>query len=74
MSQNRYIVVFKDNATQEQINAYANNVDSNGGTVMNRYSDALKGFAAVIPEQFLQSLQGDDIIDYIEPDGVVTTM
>ncbi|KAJ3484721.1 hypothetical protein NLI96_g5450 [Meripilus lineatus] len=69
----RYIVVFKDSATPEQIEQYANDVHKNGGAVLNRYDSVLKGFAATIPQSFLQSLQGSDLIDYVEPDGVVTT-
>lgn len=41
-----------------------------GGEVTNRYDSVLKGFGAVLQPSQLQSLQGDDIIDYIEPDGV----
>ncbi|RDB16741.1 Serine proteinase inhibitor IA-2 [Hypsizygus marmoreus] len=69
----KYIVVFKDSATTEQIDQYVEKVNSNGGEVANRYDAVLKGFAATIPDHFLASLQGDDIIDYIEPDSIVTT-
>ncbi|KAF5385744.1 hypothetical protein D9615_002512 [Tricholomella constricta] len=75
MSQ-KYIVVFKEGVTPEQINKYAQDVSDNGGNVTNRYDPTfLKGFAAAIPDQFLQSLQSlqGDVIDYIEPDGIVTT-
>jgi len=68
-----YIVVFKDTATDDQINKYANEVNTSGGQVNHRYDSVMKGFSAKISDQHLQSLQGDDIIDYIEPDGVVTT-
>jgi len=68
-----YIVVFKDSATQQQINDYANSIDSNGGRVGHRYDSVLKGFSATITNEQLNSFQGDDIISYIEPDGVVTT-
>jgi hypothetical protein len=69
----KYIVVFKDHATQEQIDTCANNVNNNGGGVTQRYDSVLKGFAAVIPDSFFGQLQADDLIDYIEPDSVVTT-
>ncbi|KAF9461283.1 hypothetical protein BDZ94DRAFT_1323431 [Collybia nuda] len=65
---NKYIVVFKDDVTQEQIDEYARNVDQNGGQVTNRYTDVLKGFAAQITDtqlQTFQSLQGEGIIDYV---------
>jgi len=73
----KYLVVFKDGATKEQIQKYEKDVNDNGGQVTRGYEDGsiLKVFTAVIPDQFvttLQSFQGD-VIDYIEPDGVVTT-
>ncbi|KAG8983126.1 hypothetical protein FRB90_006293 [Tulasnella sp. 427] len=69
----KFIVVFKESATQEQINEYAEQVNSNGGKVTNHYGTVLKGFAAELTESQFQNFQGNDIIDYIEPDGVVTT-
>jgi len=71
----KYIVVFKENVTPEQIGKYINDVNSNGGEVGQRFDPVLNGFSATIPDGFLshlQSLQGD-LIDYIEPDGVVRT-
>ncbi|KAI0645521.1 protease propeptide/inhibitor [Trametes meyenii] len=71
----KYIVVFKDHVPQSEIDKYANEVNSNGGAVGQRYNTVLKGFSATIPESYLtqlQSFQGD-IIDYIEPDSIVTT-
>ncbi|KAJ7178536.1 protease propeptide/inhibitor [Mycena crocata] len=49
-----------------------------GGEVTHRYDTLMKGFAAKLNENTLakfNSLQAesDSIIDYIEPDGVVTT-
>jgi len=70
----KYIVVFKPNVTKEQIDEYANSVDKNGGQVTHRYDSVLNGFAAELSETSLSQLQSlDDVIDYIEPDGVVTT-
>jgi len=71
----KYIVVFKDGVTAEQIDQYAKDVNENGGEVTHRYGDGLNGFAASIPQQYLQSLKSlqGDVINYIEPDGVVTT-
>jgi hypothetical protein len=72
----RYIVVFKKHVGQESINKYVTDVQNSGGEVTHRYNPSvINGFTARIPDSFmtsLQSLQGD-IIDYIEPDGVVTT-
>ncbi|KAI0075459.1 hypothetical protein K474DRAFT_1387946 [Panus rudis PR-1116 ss-1] len=73
-----YIVVFKDSASPEAIEKYAQEVGSAGGNVTARYDSALKGFAATIPDSYLQSLQAqsqlaDSPIQLIEPDGIVTT-
>ncbi|TDL24279.1 protease propeptide/inhibitor [Rickenella mellea] len=71
----RVIVVFKDHVTDEQISKYIQDVNSGGGSVGHRYDSVLKGFSATITPEIMsnfQSLQGD-VIDYIEPDGVVTT-
>ncbi|KAF8973292.1 hypothetical protein BDZ97DRAFT_1912844 [Flammula alnicola] len=69
----KYIVVFKDNVTEEQIEQYVKDINNNGGEVVHRYNSILNGFSAAIPDHFLSSLQGSDIIEYIEPDSVVTT-
>ncbi|KAF8492304.1 protease propeptide/inhibitor [Gautieria morchelliformis] len=72
----KYIVIFKNNVSQDRVNKYATDVTENGGSVTNRYDSVMKGFAATIPDQYLttlQSLQGGDEIDYIEPDSTVTT-
>ncbi|KAG6878477.1 hypothetical protein C0992_008102 [Termitomyces sp. T32_za158] len=63
--QPRYIIVFKPNVTKEQVDKYAEEVDSNGGKVTNRYDSVLNGFAAHLPNTYFQNLQGDDAIDYI---------
>ncbi|KAF8342120.1 uncharacterized protein EI90DRAFT_3032186 [Cantharellus anzutake] len=69
----KFIVVFKDSATKEEIEQYAEKVNNNGGEVTNRYDGVLNGFAAKLTPQLASSFQGDSIIDYIEPDGIVTT-
>ncbi|KIL59126.1 hypothetical protein M378DRAFT_169783 [Amanita muscaria Koide BX008] len=66
------MVVFKDSATKDQIEEYVNNVHANGGKVTHRY-DIINGFAAHLPDNFMSNLQGDDLIESIEPDGIVTT-
>ncbi|KAH7100769.1 hypothetical protein BKA62DRAFT_705578 [Auriculariales sp. MPI-PUGE-AT-0066] len=76
MSTNNFIVVFKDNATPEQIAQYKEQVNGGGGEVTHEYGTVLKGFAAKLTsEQFssFTSLVDDGPIKYIEPDGVVTT-
>ncbi|TFK29539.1 hypothetical protein FA15DRAFT_664086 [Coprinopsis marcescibilis] len=77
----RYIIGFKDSATEADIERYAKDLNSNGGSVTNEFyknGGILKAFAGHVPASFLsslqaQSLQSDSIIDYIEPDGIVTT-
>ncbi|KAF9652986.1 hypothetical protein BDM02DRAFT_3183313 [Thelephora ganbajun] len=59
-----YIVVFKDHVTPEQIKEYVEKLNSNGGLVTHEWS-ILKGFAANIPDNFLNNLQGDSLIKYI---------
>ncbi|KAG5645199.1 hypothetical protein DXG03_006717 [Asterophora parasitica] len=67
MSTQKYIVVFKEHVTKEQVNKYAEDVNQNGGEVTNRWDTVLNGFAAVIPDAHFQKLQSltDDVIDYI---------
>ncbi|KAI0332338.1 protease propeptide/inhibitor [Cubamyces sp. BRFM 1775] len=71
----KYIVVFKDHVSQSEIDKYVNEVKANGGNVGQRYDSVLKGFSAQIPESYLQRLQSfqGSVIDYIEPDSIVTT-
>ncbi|PPQ65702.1 hypothetical protein CVT24_012120 [Panaeolus cyanescens] len=78
MSTQKYIVVFKDDVTSEQIDEYVKQVDQTGGKVNSPYykeGGILNGFAADITPSFLDSFQtsAKDVIAYIEPDGVVTT-
>ncbi|KAH9061359.1 serine proteinase inhibitor IA-1 [Lactarius vividus] len=75
----KYIVVFKNTASDEAINEQAEKVGLNGGKVDKKFSSSLlKGFSAEIPATYLLTLQsslttGESQIDYIEPDSVVTT-
>ncbi|KAF5320931.1 hypothetical protein D9619_001802 [Psilocybe cf. subviscida] len=74
MSHPKYIVVFKDEATPQQVEQYVKDVNNNGGHVSQRYDGGiLNGFAASIPDSFLSHLQSSDAVAYIELDGVVTT-
>lgn len=73
MPHQKYIVVFKKSASKDQIQKYKDDLATNGGTVTHDYGSTLNGFAAEIPDSFVSQLQPNDVIDYIEPDGVVTT-
>ncbi|KAJ7783175.1 protease propeptide/inhibitor [Mycena metata] len=74
----KFIITFKSSATKEQIDEFAATVKSEGGEVGHRYDTVMKGFSATLSEKTLtkfNSLQAeaDSPIDFIEPDGVVTT-
>ncbi|KAF9049727.1 protease propeptide/inhibitor [Panaeolus papilionaceus] len=69
----KYIVVFKDHATQEQIDDYVKQVTHNSGEVTHHYDTVLKGFAAEIPDNIINSFEASEIIEYVEPDGIMTT-
>ncbi|KAI0743611.1 hypothetical protein C8Q80DRAFT_1182246 [Daedaleopsis nitida] len=70
-----YIVVFKDNVSDADVERHADDIAANGGEINQRYGTVLKGFAATIPESYFSSFQSlnADVISYIEPDGIVTT-
>ncbi|KAJ7595045.1 hypothetical protein C8J56DRAFT_928269 [Mycena floridula] len=70
----KYIVVFKDGVTKDQIQKYADDIKTNGGEIGHTY-DSMNGFSATIPDASLSSLQSlvGDVVEFIEPDGVVTT-
>lgn len=72
------IVVFKESASMDDVYALIEQVKEQGGYVSNVYDAIFKGFAAVIEDDHLRSLQSlarvrGSTIDYIESDGVVTT-
>ncbi|KAG0202992.1 hypothetical protein BGX28_004587 [Mortierella sp. GBA30] len=64
-----YIVVFKQSAAAHIIEKAERDVMDFGGKIGNRYSAALKGFSAWIPNAIVQALQTNPFIDYIEEDN-----
>ena len=67
----RYIVVFKEGVGNPDV--IVDEVTRGNGTKVHyRYRHALKGFAATIPEAALEGISRNPLVDYIEPDGVVT--
>jgi len=71
----KYIVVFRDDTSKEVIENVINQINDTGGEVTNRFNSIMKGFSAKLSDvqlQSLDSLQGG-VIEYIEPDGIVTT-
>jgi hypothetical protein len=73
----KYIVIFKETATPDDIQQYVDKIQNDGGgKVEHRYDSIMKGFSATIPSTYLSSLQSnlqDSPIEYIEPDSVITT-
>ena len=72
-----YIVTFKDDTTDEEIERHIEQLVQDGGVVTHRYDTVFKGYAAQIPPAFLDMLEnnlqdGDGIVDAIEPDGTVS--
>lgn len=71
-----YIVTFKDDTTEEEIERHIEQLEQDGGVVTQRYT-IIKGYAARIPPAFLDTLQnslqdGDGVVEAIELDGTVT--
>lgn len=67
--------MFKEGVTSEQIGNYCKEVEDAGGQVRDRYDQGagiLNGFSATLPASFHASLVGDELVDYIEPDGIAT--
>ncbi|KAF9529655.1 hypothetical protein CPB83DRAFT_893446 [Crepidotus variabilis] len=70
----KFIVLFKDLATAEQIAQYVQEVVNQGGQITNNYNmPGFRGFAAFIPDHYLASLvqvqQLGGLISSLEPDA-----
>jgi subtilisin family serine protease len=69
----RYIVVFKDAANQEAVDAALGRLSRERGVVAHfRYADALKGFAATLPARALEIIRAHPDVAYVEADQVIT--
>ncbi|RKO96601.1 hypothetical protein CAUPRSCDRAFT_2149, partial [Caulochytrium protostelioides] len=66
-----YIITLKDSVTDAQIEAAAKQITEQGGTITERYTSALKGFAVEMPDNGLHSLQAHEHVEDIEPEGEV---
>ncbi|KAG0299141.1 hypothetical protein BGZ98_010303 [Dissophora globulifera] len=66
------IVVFKAGTPESEIDKAVKDVEDKGGEITQRYTSALLGFAAVIPDVGIQSLTDHPHVDYVEPDGEVS--
>lgn len=69
----RYIVVFKADAGADVVDAaLADAVRAPAAAMYYRYSAALNGFAAALPERAVEALRRNPHVDYIELDSVVS--
>ncbi|OZJ03589.1 hypothetical protein BZG36_03036 [Bifiguratus adelaidae] len=73
--QGKYIVVYKKGTPPDIIDQHAQDVEKQGkwGAVKHKYKVGLLGFAATLPDNTLSTFAENEHIDYIEPDGEVTT-
>ncbi|KAG9050747.1 hypothetical protein FS837_002691 [Tulasnella sp. UAMH 9824] len=67
-----YIVVFKNSATQDEISSFIRDAKDQGAQVKHTYTNVFKGFSASMNPAHMRSLKDHSIIEYIEPDQVVT--
>lgn len=67
----RYIVVFKDRVRNPAAEV-ANVMRGRGGQVHFTYTQAIKGFAATIPDAAYQAIRMNPNVEYIEPDMTVS--
>ncbi|ORY41995.1 hypothetical protein BCR33DRAFT_851996 [Rhizoclosmatium globosum] len=70
----KLIVVFKAGTAAEVVEAAAQRITANGGTIGHRYETTLIGFAASVPDGALASLYDDVAIESIEADGEVSAL
>ncbi|HEY9410176.1 MAG TPA: S8 family peptidase [Jiangellaceae bacterium] len=67
-----YIVVLEETTTARAAAAAADEVQSFGGDVRQRYSEAIDGFAATLSDDQLAELRADPRVAYVEADQTVT--
>ncbi|KAF7428137.1 hypothetical protein PC9H_007356 [Pleurotus ostreatus] len=70
-----FIILFKPHVSLPEVKEYAKQILHQGGEITHEF-DFIKGFAAALTDQSLQTLQSlrdNDIVDSIEPDQRVTT-
>jgi aqualysin 1 len=69
----RYIVVFKPSVANPAAEAAAAmGAAGAGAQLLHVYSNAIKGFAATLPDQALNALRNNPNVDYIEQDQTVS--
>src|SRR5256886_2740518 len=73
----QYIVVFRDTVAdpvalaQSRVGPAQSGVNAPGGALLHTYSNALKGFAARLPDAAVATLRQDPRVAYVEPDQEV---
>ncbi|CAG8624336.1 5892_t:CDS:2 [Paraglomus brasilianum] len=70
-SQNKYIIVLKNDATPEDLEKFEANIISSGGKIIHRYTEVLKGFAVTMPEDVVMTMKDDPSVDSVELDQPV---
>ncbi|KAF7428136.1 hypothetical protein PC9H_007355 [Pleurotus ostreatus] len=76
MSAGKFIVIFKNDISDDKIRETKDEVIAEGGTITNEYNmPGMKGFAGELTPQSLTKFQGlqGELIDSIEADAIVTT-
>lgn len=68
----RYIVVFKADASAGAVDSAIADANSKGAKVHFNYQKALKGFAATLPANALAAIRSNPNVEYVEEDQVVT--
>lgn len=68
----RYIVVLRTGSEGHDVSAAAHAAERGGGKIHYIYNDALRGFAASLPEAALQGLRHNPNVDYIEVDQTIS--
>ncbi len=64
----RYIVVFNKSVSGAAVKSESQRVQARGGQIHYRYDSAIKGFAATLSKQAVESLRKDSRVAYIEAD------
>jgi subtilisin family serine protease len=72
-TEGRYIVVLKDSVKHPGAVA-EDQADETGGDVSLIYRSALKGYAATLPKDEVETLEEDPSVDYVTPDRKVETL
>ncbi|KAG5951714.1 hypothetical protein E4U53_002446 [Claviceps sorghi] len=67
-----YIVTFKDDATEDQIQAAKKQAIDQGGKITQEYS-LIKGFAVELKDDAITTLEANEHVKAVEKDGPVST-